>query len=85
MDDGIIVPLNSQAMRAARDRAKVGSLVFSFFARASPPSPGMVWGECRLKGKGLLHPVLEGWVIRSKTCLHLATIHVQLFWLVPWF
>ena len=54
MDDGIIVPLNSEAIMAARDKANVGILVFSFFARASPPSPGMVWEEEGLKGKGLL-------------------------------
>jgi len=85
MDDGIIVPLKSEAIMAARDRASVGTLGFSFFARAPPPLPCMVWGEEGLKGKGLLPPVLARRVVQSKTCLHLTTIHGQLFWLAPWF
>lgn len=84
MDDGIIVPLKSEAIMAARDRANVGTLVFSLFARVHPPSPGMVWGDEGLKGKGLLHLALAMWVDQNKTCLHLTTIHGQLFWLIPW-
>lgn len=54
MNDGIVIPLNSQAIKAAvaRNSFKVLGLCSFMRARVSPPSPCMVWGEYGLRGKG---------------------------------